>query len=159
MGPIFSSFAMRHLKEGIRLIIFITAIFSLTACTSQKTAPPFDPRKCVEEIPAKVKGLSIVSGPRSKKSIIRDMVPVVCNGHVLYNRMASQGMAINKGTILFRVLVEYNGEVQKVVIEETTIQSKVFLQEVSDFISDTDFVFWGGNDEETVFLYPMTFGD
>jgi hypothetical protein len=54
--------------------------------------------------------------------------------------------------------VEYTGEVGHVTVEEATIQSEEFLREVSDFIMDTDFVMWGGDDRDTVFLYSVQFG-
>jgi hypothetical protein len=72
--------------------------------------------------------------------------------------MTSEGRSINPGTVVFKVLVEYTGEVGHVAVEETTIQSGEFLREVSDFIMDTDFVLWGGDDRDTVFLYPVRFG-
>jgi hypothetical protein len=71
--------------------------------------------------------------------------------------MRLKGYEINAGYIVFRVVVEYTGEVAYVGIEETTIQSKLFLREVRDFIMDTDFVLWGGDDSDTVFLYPAKF--
>jgi hypothetical protein len=72
--------------------------------------------------------------------------------------MTSEGQSINPGTVVFKVLVEYTGEVGHVAVEETTVQSEKLLREVSDFIMDTDFVLWGGDDRDTVFLYPVRFG-
>jgi hypothetical protein len=118
----------------------------------------FDPKHCFEIIPDHVEGLKILAGPRTEKSIIRDMVPVICHGHALFEHIKSKGKEINPGTILFRVVVEYTGEVQNVKVEETTIQSEAFIREVSDFIMDTDFVFWKRHDTDTVFLYPAKFG-
>jgi hypothetical protein len=86
------------------------------------------------------------------------MVPPICSGHALFKHMRSKGHDINPGYVVFRVVVEYTGEVAYVGIEKTTIHSKVFLRDVSDFIMDTDFVPWGGEDSDTVFLYPVTFG-
>jgi hypothetical protein len=56
------------------------------------------------------------------------------------------------------VVVEYTGEVAAVDIEETTIRSRAFLKEVSDFIMDMDFIGWARNDVDTVFRYPARFG-
>lgn len=119
---------------------------------------PFDPRCCMASIPGEVKGLTIVEGPRTKASIIRDMVPVVCNGQVLFYRMQSTDSDLKSGSVVFRVVVEYTGEVVAVDVEETTIQSRAFLKEVSDFIMDMDFIGWARNDIDTLFLYPIRFG-
>ena len=62
------------------------------------------------------------------------------------------------GTVIFRVVVVYTGEVIAVNIAETAIQSDAFLRKVSDFIMDTDFVGWARDDIDTVFLYPVRFG-
>lgn len=86
------------------------------------------------------------------------MVPPICSGHALFKHMKTKGQEINPGCVVFRVVVEYTGEVAYAGIEETTIQSKTFLREVKDFIMDTDFVLWGRDDEDTTFLYPVTFG-
>jgi hypothetical protein len=72
--------------------------------------------------------------------------------------MKSKDQEIDDGYVVFRVIVEYTGEVAQVRVERTSITSEVFLCEVSDFIMDTDFVFWGADDSDTVFLYPVKFG-
>jgi hypothetical protein len=143
--------------KKINLVTTTAAVILLTGCIPQTAKVKFDPRTCLETIPSRVKGLKIVSGPRSEKSIIRDMVPVVCNGHMLFRNMNAKEKMVNAGHVLFKVLVEYTGEVNQVTVEETTIQSKKFLREVSDFIMDTDFTFWGLDNEDTLFFYPIDF--
>lgn len=130
----------------------------ITSCSYQTKEQLFDPQKCLEIVPDRVEGLKVVSGPRSKGSIIRDMVPAVCNGHVLFNRLKSKGTKINPGSVTFQVLVEYTGEVYDVKVITSTIQNTKFLGKVSDFIMDSDFTLWGGNDADTIFLYPVEFG-
>ncbi|MDY6903738.1 MAG: hypothetical protein SWH61_03540 [Thermodesulfobacteriota bacterium] len=140
------------------LVLLLAAVF-VSGCTFLSLRPEFDPQACMETIPRRVPGLEILSGPRTEKNIIRDMVPAVCNGRVLFRRMAAQNDALTPGTVVFRVLVEYTGEVYAADIHSSTIQSETFLQEVSDFIMDTDFIYWADiNQAETVFLYPVTFG-
>lgn len=145
-----------HAVHAIAVLV-LAALVCLPACSSHSNEP-FDPKTCLENIPSQVKGLKILSGSRSEKSIIRDMVPSVCNGRVLFKKMRAQGLVGDGGDVLFRVRVENTGEVQSVDIQETTLQSEAFLQEVSDFIMDTDFVFGGVSGPDTVFLYPMHFG-
>lgn len=136
----------------------ITALFFFTACVPHMTRAPFDPRKCLEDVPRHVNGLKVLSGPRSEQSIIRDMRRAVCNGYVLFEQMQARDKTLRPGRVVFRVVVEYTGEVYGVTVEETTIQSDAFLARVSEFILGTDFIFWGGDDSETVFLYPVRFG-
>ena len=145
------------LKNILFIAVMTVTVLFISTCTPRINRNPFDLRKCLEKIPNRVKGLKIISGPRSKQSIIRDMVPVVCSGRALFMNMNKNGKEINKGYILFKILVEYTGEVNKVSVEEKTIQSDEFLRRVSDFIMDKDFVFWGEDERDTVFLYPIHF--
>lgn len=135
----------------------MTGFILLTSCTTQTKQAEFDPKTCLEIIPEHVKGLKIIEGPRSEKSIIRDMVFPICNGHVLFGQMRSKGDKIQPGTVVFRVVVEYTGEVIAVSVQESSVGSDQFTRNVSDFIMDTDFVGWTRNDVDTVFLYPVHF--
>jgi hypothetical protein len=142
-----------------KLFFFTIAIvLLLAACVLHTQRASFDPKKCMETIPRRVKGLKIVSGPRTEKNVIRDMVSSVCSGHALFKHMKTKGEEINPGSIVLHVVVEYTGEVAYVGIEETTIQSETFLRKIKDFVMETDFVSWGADDRDTVFLYPVTFG-
>ncbi|MFO7963207.1 MAG: hypothetical protein R6U50_04740 [Desulfobacterales bacterium] len=111
----------------------------------------------MDTIPKNVNGLKLISGPRTKKSIIQDMVPVVCYGRVIFEKLKKRGETNISGHALFRVVVEYTGEVNSVHVEETTIGSEKFLRNLSDLIMDTDFIGWRRTNTDTVFLYPMTF--
>ena len=72
--------------------------------------------------------------------------------------MSAEGDTLKPGSVVFRVVVEYTGEVYAADVHESTIESENFLRKVCDFIMDTDFVYWGGTDDtDTVFLYPVTF--
>jgi hypothetical protein len=143
--------------QTTRSLVILTVFFLQIACAMQPNQCTFNPKTCLETIPKHVKGLSIVSGPRSEKSIIRDMVPAICSAHALFRHMKSEGHEMNSGSVVFRVVVEYTGEVANVSVKETEIHSKRFLREVSDFIMDSDFVLWAGDESDTVFLYPATF--
>ena len=140
------------------VVLSVSLLSAVSACAPHAHKSPFDPRRCMAHVPREVEGLTIVAGSRTKASIIRDMVPVVCNGQVLFNREKIQDPQLKAGTVIFRVVVEYTGEVIAVNIAETAIQSDAFLRKVSDFIMDTDFVGWARDDIDTVFLYPVRFG-
>jgi hypothetical protein len=148
-----------HIPYFSKLFFCTTAIvFLLSSCGLHTKRASFDPKKCMENIPRQVKGLKIVSGPRTERNVIRDMVPAVCSGHALFKHMKTKGEEISSGYVVLHVVVEYTGEVAYVGIEETTIQSEKFLGGIKDFVMETNFVLWGGDDRDTVFLYPVTFG-
>ena len=64
--------------------------YKLTCIGDPQAGVTFDPKVCMSEIPEHVDGLRIVAGPRTARSVIRDMVPVVCNAKVLFRQMRSQ---------------------------------------------------------------------
>ncbi|MBR9984791.1 MAG: hypothetical protein KFF68_02665 [Desulfosarcina sp.] len=141
-----------------RVVMAIIVLAVAAACAPHIQKKPFDPRRCMAHVPQHVKGLTILEGPRSKASIIRDMVPAICNGQVLFYRMQSTDPQLQAGSVVFRVAVEYTGEVIAVDVKETTLQSDVFLKKVSDFIMNMDFIGWARNEIDTVFVYPVQFG-
>jgi hypothetical protein len=145
---------MQHL---IQLALAILTMLLFSACTLSHTVA-FDPKTCLETIPHRVDGLQILAGPRSARNIIRDMVPAICNGKALFQHMQSRDSDLSPGTVRFRVVVEYTGEVSDVTVMDSTITSKAFLRKVSDFIMDMDFTGWARNDEDSVFVYPARFG-
>jgi hypothetical protein len=149
---------MVHLKiSSITLAVGLTA--SLVACKdSSDETISFDFQKCIEKVPEKIEGLEILSGPRSKESLIHDMRHAVCGGYFIFEQMKSNGEPIETGSVLFKVLVEYTGEVNRVTIEETTIQSEALLRKTRELILNTDFVSWRDeSDEDCEFLYPIDF--
>lgn len=138
--------------------VLIDILSKTSVCTPLKQARPYDHQACLDTIPDEIKGLEILSGPRSKKSIIQDMVPVACYGHVWIEKMKAGGEDINVGEVVFRVAVEYTGEVYQVEVVDCTIQSERFIRKLSDLIMDTDFAGWQRDDAaDTVFIYPMSF--
>lgn len=154
-------FSIRNAKTTLRFrLIFLTVmvLFMVSSCSFKSPGSTHDSRHCLDRIPGDVKGLSIVSGPRSKPSIIRDMVPVMCNGQILFDRMQLQDPGLNPGPVVFRVVVEYTGEVAGVDIKEASIPSDAFIKKIAGFIMDTDFVSWAPGEEDTVFIYPAKFG-
>ena len=116
-------------------------------------------KDCLDFIPKNVKGLSILEGSRSKASIIRDMVPVMCAGESLFRHMQKMGEPIKPGRATFQVTVEFNGEVVTATVEDTTIQSKSFLNKIRRSILERDFVAWNREETDTRFVYPAYFGN
>jgi hypothetical protein len=147
-------------ENVFKILVYLAGVVILlvSGCTVQTKNSSFDAQQCLDDIPRRVPGLKIISGPRTEESIIRDMVAPICYGRGLFARMKSNDQELDRGSVVFRVVVEYTGEVYKVTVEQTTIQSEEFLRRVSDFIMDTDFVYWARHDKDTVFLYPVTFG-
>jgi hypothetical protein len=133
----------------------------IAACDSphSRSSEPISYKDCVDNVPDSVRGLKLLSGPRSEKSVVRDMTPAICSGHVLFERMRADGQGIEPGSVVLRVVVEYTGEVNQVTIEETTIQSDVFLSKLRSLVLNTDFVMWrDDHDADSEFLYPAHFG-
>ena len=122
------------------IILFLSGTIIFTSCTTQAAPRKFDPKTCLETVPKHVKGLQVLPGLRTKKSIIIDMVSPVCNSQVLFRKMKDQNQNILPGKAIFHVTVEYTGEVAHVAVEESNIQSNKFLNKVKDFIMDTDFI-------------------
>ena len=139
-------------------VIIFTYIF-VTACASTHPKEPFHFQKCMDTIPDRVKELKILSGPRTKQSIIHDMVPIVCRGQALFYEMTSKEEGINPGRDVFRVQVEWTGEVYSAIAVKNTTGSKKFARTVSDFIMNSDFVAWSRDDTDSFFLYPVDFGN
>jgi hypothetical protein len=150
---------LRHLYFYKVFFYSAAMVLLLAACVPRTQRSSFDPKKCMEHMPRRVKGLTIVSGPRTERNIIREMVPAMCSGHALFKHMKTEGEEISPGYVVLRIIVEYTGEVASVEVEETTIQSEKFLCGIKDFVMETDFVLWAVDDEDTVFLYPVTFGE
>jgi len=144
-----------------KYFLAILILLPIIACVnpSAKKHTKFDHVNCMDTVPSRIKGLKVLSGPRTEKSIIHDMVPVNCYAQYLFRKMKSEGEDINAGDVIFRVAVEYTGEAYTSSVEETTIQSKRFVQRVADMIMDHDFVGWKLDSEDAVFLYPMSFGN
>lgn len=143
---------------GIAFVLCATAT-ALVFIAHRFDHRPFSPETCMASIPKNVEGLEIVQGPRTKESIIEDMVPIYCNAQVLFRKMNAEQKTVNSGKVVFKTLVEYTGEVVGVEIDETTIKSEEFLRKVTDFILRTDFVSWARDDTDTLFVYPIVFGD
>lgn len=132
--------------------LWLTSI--MAGCAKKEPHPPFDPKTCMKQIPDNMVGLSILVGPRTKKSIISDMRESECNAQVLHRQMRSTAKL---GKIVFEISVEYTGETSRVDIIESTVSSQVFEREVSDFIMDSDFKPWTRHDDAAVFRYTMHF--
>ena len=138
----------------------VIALILIKAFSPQTQAPdkPFSMKTCLESIPEDVKGLKITQGSRSKAIIINDMVPVVCKAKATFKRMRAEGAPIEPGSMTFRVVVEYNGEVISARIQESDITYRAFRNSVIDLISEKDFMTTLREDTDTIFFYPIHFG-
>ena len=155
IGNGFGSAVVR--KTIIKWGLIISIGWSFAACATHSTVP-CNPKRCVEIVPKQVKGLQVLSGTRHAQSIINDMVPVVCNGHALFKRMQAADPTLKPGKLIYRVVVEYTGEVNRVTVEETNLASRRFIDYLSDYMMDSDFAGWAIDETDSVFLYPMAFG-
>ncbi len=147
------------LKSAIRgtKALAVTMALGLTACTPGSMPGGFNPKTCMEEAPLQPQKLQILRGPRSARNIALDMQPIYCNGQVLLKLMHEAGEPVNAGTVVFRVRVEYTGEVYDVGLVTTEISSQEFLRRVSAMILEADFTPWQRHEEDTEFIYPLSF--
>jgi hypothetical protein len=60
--------------------------------------------------------------------------------------------------VTLRVVVEYNGEIISTDIQETSIDSRHFLNELIGIFNMSDFSYWNRDDEDAVFTYTARFG-
>lgn len=139
------------------MVVMVVSLIT-SACVSPTRQSRFDPKTCMQSVPDHIDGLRIVQGPRTEKNIIRDMVPAVCNGQVLFRLMQAGDATLECGSVVFRVVVEYTGEVRSVTVHETTIASETFLKKVCEMVESSDFTPWTRNDTDTLFFYPVFFG-
>lgn len=149
---------MFSLNQSRKKIFYTGVLFlALSGCATDSKNPAFDPKTCLEQVPESVPDLQILQGPRSEQSIILDMQTSYCNGQVLLKLMHEKGHQMKPGNVTFKVVVEYTGEVISAKVIESEIRSKEFLGKVSDMIMDSDFAPWQRHDEDTEFIFPMTF--
>ncbi len=133
------------------------AALMLGGCAASGKTPVFNPKTCLQQASVTADKVEIIKGARTKLNVASDMHPVYCNGQVLLKLMTEKGKSVNPGTVWFHVSVEYTGEVVSARIANSEIHSKEFLKQVSDMIMDLDFTPWQRQDNDTEFIYPMTF--
>lgn len=149
---------MTWYNRSIKMTLGLGVLLLISGgCSTLDNTPLFDPKTCLQEKPQQVDGLKIMSGPRSKQSVVADMQFPYCNGQVLYKIANDKGQQVTSGRAVFKVTVEYTGEVIAAEVVESSGVGKDFLQKISDMIIDTDFSPWQRDDEDAQFFYPMTF--
>lgn len=148
-------------KNGIKMILAAAIALILINIFSPRKAQdpdaPFTMQTCLQSIPDVVDGLEIVEGSRSKGMIITDMVPIVCRAKAIFEKMRSEGAPLESGRMMFRVAVEYNGEVISVRIQESDITYRPFRNKIIDLIAEKDFMATRREDTDTIFFYPIHF--
>lgn len=120
--------------------------------------PTTTPEDCLASVYADEKNLRILEGSRTKTNILHDLAPLICRGRKVFDKLTSKGETIAAGTVTLRVVVEYNGEIISTEVQETSINSRTFLNELTGIFDMSDFSFWTREDEDTVFTYTARFG-
>lgn len=149
-----SSWIKMVMVAGIALVLI--KVFSPQA--DQAPEKSFTVKDCLSSVPSDIKGLEILAGSRGKVAIIGDMLPMVCQSKALYRKMVAEGAPMAPGRMVMRVVVEFNGEVIAVKIEESDITHRPFRNQVIDMIAAKDFTFWSREDADAEFLYPIQLG-
>ena len=139
------------MKNILHLIVVIIPV--LTGCISSSKSIKLS--GCGTPIPQNVPGLTI-NGPRTKTSIIEDMAPILCAIQFQYINDAKQSAKTHgNDTVPVKVLVEYTGEVAHVTILENSFGDNDFIRRIEDIIMNSDFTFWGHDQQDTEFIYPI----
>lgn len=120
--------------------------------------PPPKPEDCFSSVLADGKNLNIIGGPRTKTNILHDLAPLICRGRTIFNKLKAEGEPLSAGTVILQLAVEFNGEIISIKIQETSIESKSFLNELTNLFAMSDFSFWNREDEDAVFTYTASFG-
>nr|WP_320015657.1 hypothetical protein [uncultured Desulfobacter sp.] len=124
--------------------------------------PPADPittpEDCLASVSADEKNLRILEGSRTKTNILHDLAPLICKGREVFDKFKTEGETITAGTVTLRVVVEFNGEIISTEVLETSIDSRMFLNELIGIFNMSDFSFWNREDEDAVFTYTARFG-
>ena len=124
--------------------------------------PPADPtatpEDCLTSVYADEKNLLIWEGSRTKDNILHDLAPLICRGRELFDKLKAEGKNITAGTVTLRVVVEFNGEIISTEVQETSIDSRRFLDALTGIFNMSDFSFWNREDEDAVFTYTAHFG-
>jgi hypothetical protein len=146
----------------IKMVVVAGVALVLVKMFSPEPPPPADhpatPQDCLASIQADTKNLRILEGSRSPASILGDLAPLICSGRAVYERLRTEGETIAPGTVTLRLVVEFNGEIISAGVQETSIDSKKFLNELTGLIATSDFSFWNREDEDSVFTYTTGFG-
>ncbi|MBD3239816.1 MAG: TonB family protein [Chitinivibrionales bacterium] len=142
--------AMITAKAAISMLT-VSLLPLLALCTPPQEAPDVE---CEDVIPERIAGLE-VSGPRAERTVIVDLVPIICLVQDLHERHVRIDPSLAKGKLVARITVESTGEVAEVTIVESSFDNEAFLRKVTDVIKDSDFVFRGPSGQDTEIVVPI----
>ena len=154
----------RFLGKGNWIKMFVVAGVALVLVKVFGPAPPppadptTTPEDCLASVYADEKNLIILGGTRTKTNILHDMAPLICRGRKVFDKLKAEGETVTAGTVTLRVVVEYNGEIISTEVQETSIDSRAFLNALTGIFNMSDFSFWNREDEDAVFTYTARFG-
>lgn len=143
-----------------KFFLFIVVIVlgaGLLASGCGKTREPQTPEECSKIIPETVQGLKI-TGARSERNVIKNMVPFVCALQKAYRKRRADVPSL-KGSLLLNIRVEFNGEVNGYSIDRVGFDDPVFLKQIERMLAFLDFDAYGPFNSETEFVYPVRFGE
>jgi hypothetical protein len=139
------------LKSFIHIGLVIAPL--LTGCLSSSKTVNLS--ECGIPVPEEVPGLKI-TGPRTRASIIHDMASISCAiNFLIKNDSTAMLLRSANNKVVIKVIVEYTGEVIETAIIESNIDHQPLVQKIEEIIMNSDFTFWGHNQQETEFIYPL----
>jgi hypothetical protein len=88
-----------------------------------------------------------------------NMAPMVQMMQEIYAKHRARKPEL-EGRLVVRFPVEWNGEIGAIeILPESTVTDPDFRREILRPIEFMDFDAWGRDDEDTVVVYPVVFGD
>ena len=150
--------------KGNWIKMFVVAGLALVLVKLFGPAPPppadptITPEDCLASVYADEENLRILEGSRTKTNILHDIGPLICRGRKVFDKLKAEGEPITAGTVTLRVVVEFNGEIISTEVQESSIDSRAFLNALTDIFNMSDFSFWNREDEDAVFSYTARFG-
>ncbi|HKL83248.1 MAG TPA: hypothetical protein VJ879_12110 [Desulfobacter sp.] len=146
----------------IKIFVVAGVALVLVKVFGPTSPPPADPtttpEECLASVYADEGNLRILEGSRTKANILHDLAPLICRGRKVFDKLKAEGETITSGTVTLRVVVEYNGEIISTEVQETSIDSRTFLNELIGIFNMSDFSFWNREDVDAVFTYTARFG-
>ncbi|MBN1980462.1 MAG: hypothetical protein JW795_02950 [Chitinivibrionales bacterium] len=139
---------MKKIFKVKKIFILMTMASLAVGCMVFRPSQSISP--CFVKIPRDVKGL-IIKGPRPRRNVIENMVPIICAWQEKIDRDKRSGLT---GEIVLRLTVNKVGEIFVRGFEHTA-QDASYVQMLVESICNYDFDPWNDEPFDTEITYPI----
>ena len=141
--------------RAIRPTVLVVAL-GVVSCAHQEAVSPRP--DAARGAPQDVPGLE-VTGPRTRANVMANVAPMAQMMQEIYAKHRVRKPEL-EGRLVVRFPVEWNGEIGAIeILPGSTVTDPDFRREVLRPIEFMDFDAWGRDDEDTVVVLPVVFGD